>query len=39
MININWHYGYWLAIGALLAAGAIAALVLSGKDTELSQRR
>ncbi|MCD2323932.1 hypothetical protein LQ953_07890 [Sphingomonas sp. IC-56] len=39
MINVNWHYGYWLALAALLAAAAIAALVLSGKDPDFEQRR
>lgn len=39
MININWHYGYWLALTALLAAAAMAALVISGKDIEADPRR
>ena len=37
MINVNWHYGYWLAVGALVAAGAMAALVFSGKDAAFAE--
>ncbi|MBB5708880.1 hypothetical protein [Sphingomonas xinjiangensis] len=36
MISVNWHYGLWLAVGALIAAAAMAALVFSGKDVELA---
>ena len=34
MISVNWHYGFWLAVAALIAAGATAALVFSGRDTD-----
>lgn len=39
MIHVHWHYGYWLAVGALLAAGGMAALVFSGKDAVLAEPR
>jgi hypothetical protein len=32
MINVHWHYGFWLAVAALVIAGAMAALVYSGRD-------
>ena len=34
MIQVNWHFGYWLALLALVAAGAMAWLVMSGKEAE-----
>lgn len=35
MINVNWHYGFWLAVGALIVSAAMAAIVFSGKDVAL----
>ncbi|MBU0824753.1 MAG: hypothetical protein KKA44_13300 [Alphaproteobacteria bacterium] len=34
MIQVNWHFGYWLALLALIAAAAMAWLVMSGKEAE-----
>ncbi|UNK78736.1 hypothetical protein MNQ96_14435 [Sphingopyxis granuli] len=34
MIQIDWHFGYWLALLALIAAGVMAWLVMSGKEAE-----
>lgn len=34
LIQINWEIGYWLAILALIAAGVMAWLVMSGKEGE-----
>ena len=34
MIQVNWHFGYWLALLALIAASAMAWLVMSGKEAE-----
>ena len=34
MIQIHWHFGYWLALLALIAAGVMAWLVMSGKEAE-----
>lgn len=32
MIQVNWHFGYWLALLSLIAAAAMAWLVMSGKE-------
>lgn len=32
MIQIDWHFGFWLALAALVAAAAMAWLVWSGRD-------
>lgn len=34
MIQINWHFGYWLALLALAASAVMAWLVMSGKEAE-----
>ena len=34
MIQVNWHFGYWLALLSLIAAAAMAWLVMSGKDAD-----
>ena len=34
MIEVNWHFGYWLALLALIAAAAMGWLVMSGKEAE-----
>lgn len=34
MIQVNWHFGYWLALLSLIAAAAMAWLVMSGKEAE-----
>ncbi len=34
MIQVNWHFGYWLALLSLAAAAAMAWLVMSGKEVE-----
>ncbi|MDZ3831564.1 MAG: hypothetical protein U0S50_07085 [Sphingopyxis sp.] len=34
MIQINWEFGYWLALIALAAAAGMAWLVMSGKEAE-----
>lgn len=34
MIQVNWHFGYWLALLALIAAAVMAWLVMSGKEAE-----
>ncbi|UYY58720.1 hypothetical protein [Sphingomonas sp. S2-65] len=36
MINVHWHYGFWLAVAALVIAGAMAALVYSGRDADFA---
>lgn len=38
MIRIDWQFGYWLAILSLLAAGVMAWLAFSGRDTEVQER-
>lgn len=35
MIQINWEWGFWLALIALVAAGVMAFLAYSGKDAAL----
>ncbi len=32
MIHVDWHFGYWLALGALVVAALMAWLVMSGRD-------
>lgn len=34
MIQIDWHFGYWLALLSLIAAAVMAWLVMSGKEAE-----
>ncbi|WP_428627694.1 hypothetical protein [Sphingopyxis sp.] len=34
MIQVNWHFGYWLALLSLIAAAVMAWLVMSGKEAE-----
>ena len=34
MIQVNWHFGYWLALLSLIAAAVMAWLVVSGKEAE-----
>ena len=34
MIQVNWHFGYWLALLSLIVAAAMAWLVMSGKEAE-----
>ena len=34
LIQVDWHFGYWLALLALIAAGAMAWLVMNGKEAE-----
>ncbi len=34
MIQVEWHFGYWLALLSLIAAAAMAWLVTSGKEAE-----
>jgi hypothetical protein len=34
LIQVNWHFGYWLTLLALIAAGVMAWLVMSGKEAE-----
>ncbi|MBW8295893.1 hypothetical protein [Sphingopyxis sp.] len=34
MIQVNWHFGYWLALLALIVGAAMAWLVMSGKEAE-----
>ena len=34
MIQVNWHFGYWLALLSLIAAAGMAWLVMSGKEAE-----
>lgn len=34
MIEVNWHFGYWLALLSLIAAAVMAWLVMSGKEAE-----
>ena len=34
LIQIDWHFGYWLALLALIASGVMAWLVMSGKEEE-----
>lgn len=34
LIRIDWHFGYWLTLLALIAAGVMAWLVMSGKEEE-----
>ena len=38
MIQIDWHFGYWLALLALIAAGVMAWLVMNGKEAEAEAR-
>jgi multisubunit Na+/H+ antiporter MnhC subunit len=37
-IRIDWQFGYWLAILALIAAGVMAWLAYSGRESEVSAR-
>lgn len=39
MIHVNWHYGLWLAVAALILAGIMAALVFSGRDVDVGGLR
>ncbi len=34
MIQVNWHFGYWLALLSLITAAVMAWLVTSGKEAE-----
>lgn len=34
LIQVNWHFGYWLALLSLAAAAVMAWLVMSGKEAE-----
>ena len=34
MIQVNWHFGYWLSLLALIVGAAMAWLVMSGKEAE-----
>ena len=34
MIQVNWHFGYWLALLSLIAAAVMAWLMMSGKEAE-----
>ncbi len=34
MIEVDWHFGYWLALLSLIAAAVMAWLVMSGKEAE-----
>ena len=34
MIQVNWHFGYWLALLSLIASVVMAWLVTSGKEVE-----
>lgn len=34
MIQVNWHFGYWLALLSLIAAAVMAWLVMRGKEAE-----
>ncbi|NML04598.1 zinc ribbon domain-containing protein [Sphingomonas sp. G-3-2-10] len=38
MIQIDWQFGYWLAILALLTAGVMAWLAFSGRGAEVEER-
>ena len=38
MIQVNWHFGYWLVLLALIAAAVMAWLVMSGKEAEAEAR-
>jgi hypothetical protein len=38
MIRVDWHFGYWLAVFALVAAGVMAWLAFSGREAEVGQR-
>ncbi|MDF7776239.1 hypothetical protein P1X14_13355 [Sphingomonas sp. AOB5] len=38
MIQVDWEYGYWLAILALLASAVMAWLTYSGREAEVAQR-
>lgn len=38
LIQIDWHFGYWLALLALIAAGVMAWLVMNGKEAEAEAR-
>lgn len=37
-IQIDWQFGYWLALLALIAAGVMAWLTYSGRDAEVEAR-
>ena len=34
LLQVNWHFGYWLALLSLIAAAVMAWLVMSGKEAE-----
>ncbi|MET0371145.1 MAG: LPXTG cell wall anchor domain-containing protein [Sphingobium sp.] len=38
MIDVQWHFGYYLALLALLVATGMAALVLTNRDAEASEK-
>jgi len=37
-IQINWHFGYYLCLLALVVAAVMAGLVMTGRDAEASER-
>ncbi len=34
LLQVNWHFGYWLTLLSLIAAAVMAWLVMSGKEAE-----
>ncbi len=38
MIQIDWHFGYYLALLALVVAAVMAGLVMTGRDAEASEK-
>jgi disulfide bond formation protein DsbB len=36
MIRIDWHFGYWLALGALVVAAVMAWLAYSGRESSFA---
>lgn len=37
MIQVDWHFGFWLALASLAVAGAMAWLTYAGRDEEVAR--
>jgi len=38
LIQVDWHFGFWMSLAALASAGVMAWLIYSGRDAMVEQR-